>query len=381
MRSLKLRTMNAGRKRDRSVRSLIELRRTASTSRVLNLLEVWERADADPSITAAPFFRSLALNKSIIVKHRLRQDEFFLFDNYEPNATKVIIPFEKKDLGLGGQSVLIGQRGWMDMIREACNHASTVERDLDLLSVLDELPSLDPFLLREQLARNGHFPSAAYFSISESDLTKMQAYVAGEISALISLAYQTNSALGSVHTARLVSALLSNSLDARLEPLRVTLGLAGDSFREGVFSWKGFLYYKWMLSSMAPQLAKVSEEIAQLETTGSRDQELSDYITGAKRRLQRAILEHRQTVARALQVYDRAFRDLTHNGRPLAFREFLLSAPDMFVTLGEKVGLVAHIATFWRYRFPAGHRVSAPLEEAASILQEFEVSLGLEIMA
>jgi hypothetical protein len=184
-----------------------------------------------------------------------------------------------------------------------------------------------------------------------------------------------------VHTARLVSALLSNSLDARLEPLRLTLGLAGDSFREGVFSWKGFLYYKWMLSSLAPQLVKVSEEIAQLETTGSRDQELSDYVVGAKRRLQRAIYEHRQMVARALQVYDRAFRDLTHNGRPLAFREFLLSAPDMFVTLGEKVGLVAHIATFWRYRFPAGHRVSAPLEEAASILQEFEISLGLEIMA
>ena len=49
----------------------------------------------------------------------------------------------------------------------------------------------------------------------------------------------------------------------------------------------------------------------------------------------------------------------------------------MFLGLGENVGVVSHIASYWRYRFPQGKKVDAPLDEVAAILQEFEVSLGV----
>jgi hypothetical protein len=49
----------------------------------------------------------------------------------------------------------------------------------------------------------------------------------------------------------------------------------------------------------------------------------------------------------------------------------------MFMGLGENVGVVSHIASYWRYRFPTGKKLTCPLEEAASILQEFEISLGV----
>ena len=80
----------------------------------------------------------------------------------------------------------------------------------------------------------------------------------------------------------------------------------------------------------------------------------------------------------ALQVYDDAFRDLTVNSNPIAFRDFLLKAPEMFLTLGEKIGVISHIASFWRYRFPAGKPPVADLMEAVDILQEFEAGLGCE---
>jgi hypothetical protein len=111
--------------------------------------------------------------------------------------------------------------------------------------------------------------------------------------------------------------------------------------------------------------------------SGPRDSDLEDYITGAKRRLQRAIGFHRQRVVDALKVYDDAFNDLTVNGRPQAFRDFLLKAPGMFLGLGENVGVVSHIASYWRYRFPHGKKLACQPEEAASILQEFEISLGV----
>jgi hypothetical protein len=363
---------------DRSVRSLRKLQRTGSTSRVLNLLAITERMEATGGEPEPPFFASPMLARSLIIKHRLRQDETFLFDELRVNATKVIIPFERRDLGLGAQSVFVGQRGWVDQLRMACDGAPGFANDLALLQVIDELPSLDPFLLREYLRSRGHWPGPSYFAISQADIENMQTFVGAEIVALIRLAFQNGAEMGT-HTARLVSAILASELDERLDPLRKTLMLDGDEFREGVFSWKGFLYYKWMMHNLWPQLTAVIAEVGDLATSGPKDPDLSDYVARAKVRLQRAINFHRQRVVDALRVYDNAFGELTGNSRPQAFREFLLKAPSMFMSLCENVGVVSHIASYWRYRFPLGRKLVCPLEEAAGILQEFEVSLGVGV--
>jgi hypothetical protein len=51
----------------------------------------------------------------------------------------------------------------------------------------------------------------------------------------------------------------------------------------------------------------------------------------------------------------------------------------MFAALGERIGGISHIASFWRYRFPEGDPLAASWDEMMDILQDFEASLGLEI--
>ena len=70
------------------------------------------------------------------------------------------------------------------------------------------------------------------------------------------------------NTARLVEALLSSRNDERLEPLRLTLRLEGESYREGIFAWKGFLYYKWVLNSLWPKLREVLVELMKVKVVG-----------------------------------------------------------------------------------------------------------------
>lgn len=155
--------------------------------------------------------------------------------------------------------------------------------------------------------------------------------------------------------------------------------LEGESFKEGVFSWKGFLYYKWMLSRLWPQLATVSSEIGQLVIPGARDTETSRYLDEARKRLQASVMLERQAVQRTLKVYDDAFEDLIENGKPQAFRAFLLSAPELFLSLGEKVGVISHIASYWRYRFPEGAVPTAQVDEAIDIFQDFEGGLSVSL--
>lgn len=64
---------------DRSLRRLTSLQQSGSTARVLNLSSVHSRpADAE-AIAEAPFFEHPALDRCIIVKHRLRAQEYDAF--------------------------------------------------------------------------------------------------------------------------------------------------------------------------------------------------------------------------------------------------------------------------------------------------------------
>lgn len=362
---------------DRTARSLRSLERTASTSRVLNLLAIASQNVGRPDWSERPLFRNRVLNASMILKHRLRPDETYVFDDYRTSATKIIIPFERSDLALGGQSFLVGQRGWMDLLREACADHRALDHDVTVLRLLDSLPSLDPFLLREHLRRHNLQVAPCYFAISTADLEAMHGYVAMQVEELVNLAYARTGKGG--FTARLVEALLSTDIDERLEPLRATFMLEGQEFSEGVFSWKGFLYYKWMLTVLQPQLAAVAREIGTLTISGPRDLETGQYLDAARERIKHAILAQRSEIDRSLRAYDRAFEGLTQRGDPAAFRRFLLDAPQQFLSLGEKVGQVSHIASFWRYRFPKGRLAIVMVDEAIDIFQDFEAGLGEQL--
>jgi len=48
----------------------------------------------------------------------------------------------------------------------------------------------------------------------------------------------------------------------------------------------------------------------------------------------------------------------------------------MLMALGEGTGVVSHIASFWRFRFPKGKPLEATVGELLDILQDFDASLG-----
>jgi hypothetical protein len=372
--------MKSANKADRLTRSLRALDREASTSRVLNLLAIEARSGHRPEHAEAPLFRNRILNSALLVRHRLRADDIFLFDEVRPNATKVIIPFERSDLGLGGQSFFVGQRGWVDLLREACNEPTDMARDIATLKLIDQLPSLDPFLLREHLRRHGLSVAPSYFALSGADMEQMQSFVSVQISTLIDLAYRhTDRAAPGAHASRLVEALLSTDVDERLEPLRKTLVMDGESFKEGVFSWKGFLYYKWTLTRLWSELDVVGGEIAHLKVTCNRDDQAQHLVDDMRKRLRLGIISERKAIMRTLDIYDRAFEGLIDHGKPHGFREFLLRAPEMFLSLGERVGVLAHIASFWRYRFPRGVPLVADIDDAVDILQDFDAGLSASL--
>lgn len=345
----------------------------ASTSRVLNLGQIAKNFRNERDYALKPMFRSPVINTSFILKHRMRPDESYMFSSVRSVATKVIVPFDLTDLRAGGRSIFVEQRGFVDSLREAGRYnEENLERDLRVLRVMNAIPSLDPFLLREHLRNHDIEVAPCYFEISAGDQSRMHDFVATELSRLIALAHGGEGSSAD----RMVSALLSSRVDEKLEPLRATLGLSGNDFREGVFSWRGFLYYKWAMTKIWPSVVEVLNEIKHIVPRGTVTPGQKAFLTRTRRSIIEMVRDNGKDVDRVLNIYNRSFEDLVTHQAPKSFRDFLLSAPFMFLELGEKTGAIGHIVNFWRYRFPAGATMQIEAEELGVIFQDFSSGFG-----
>jgi hypothetical protein len=364
---------------DRGVRSLANLQKSASTARVLNLWAIKQRKGMDPEYQANPLFKNPALNSAIILKHKLRGSEADLFSASRSSATKILVPLESKDLRLGARFAFIGQKGFGD----ALHHTFGVDIDEDsadhrVLRILDEVPTLDPFLVREQLRRGGFEPARCYFDLSEADSRRMFSFAQNEIEALVRLSMGDDDETAAEQGSKLTQKILANSADAELDPLRRTLQLDALQFQEGVFCWKAFLYYKWQLSDLLPRVNVVLQQIRTVRPQGPMSDETKIYLGSASETLSRALMGACRDVRMTLEIYDVAYGNLTEQSDPLAFRDFLLKAPALFNALGEKLGAIEHIVSFWRYRFPNEKITAIAPDALADIFKDFEIGLGVK---
>jgi hypothetical protein len=362
---------------DRSVRSLSGLG-AASSNRVLNLLAIAEANAENEAHRSAPLFVSGILNSSLILKHRLRADEVDFFSARRALATKIIIPFERSDLKFGGRSLFIGQKGFEDLLQEAVNYKERkdMRRDLDVLRLIDSVPSLDPFLLREHLRVNDIRPAPCYFAISDADQNRMHNYAALEMSRLTSMAGGGSRHNGA--TSRMVEALLSNEVDDKLEPLRATLNLGPTEFSEGVFSWRGFIYYKWCLDESWPNLIRALRGIKAVMPIGRLSSDERKLLEASKNVILRGAKANSVEIRRIIGIYDNAYAGMIERQDPKLFREFLLGAPKLFLDIGERMGAISHITSFWNYRFPVGAPRAAHADELIVIFQDFSRGMAAE---
>jgi hypothetical protein len=250
------------------------------------------------------------------------------------------------------------------------------DNDYRTLRILDETPSLDPFLLREQLRRHGLHPAQCYFDLSPSDARSILSFAQREIEPLVRVTLGADAAL-MTHARKLAQKILINSGDMELEPLRRTMQMDHEQYREGMFCWKAFLYYKWRLVELLQNVPEVAKHIETIRPRGHVDPDTKEVLRTSRENIRTAFNQSLRRVRDTLRVYDNAYQGLTQKHDPVGFRNFLLNAPAMFNELGERLGAVDHVISFWRFRFPPKKPVTISGEDLADIFIDFERSLNI----
>lgn len=364
-----------------SIRSLAALRE-ASSSRVLNLHAVSREHATPDNYTHKPLFDSPTLNNAILVKHHLFPDDYYLFKKPITNATKIILPLDKGDLFIGGTSFFCEQRGYENFLKDLGRYGErSMARDVKILGILNDLPSFDPFLVRERLAMENVRVADYYFELSDADKRDMHTFVENVMTSLVTQVFKDDSspvrAGEKSAAARFAAAMLAVGAEDQLEPLRKSLMLEGDQFRQGIFSWRGLLYYTWQYADLFPKVKQVLQEIVEMPVSGGVRPGDVESARKCKRRLGHQITTVGQQVAEAIAQFDTEYAKLTEGQDPRAFRDFLLGARTKFVDLGEKLGGLSHIETFWRFRFPEKQTRPIPADDVIPIFIDFMANLGM----
>jgi hypothetical protein len=334
------------------VASLNSIIARSSSARVLDLHSLAVSVPDDPEYLTRPLFTHPVLNRAIIAKHFVRPDEFGQWTNRRIAATKVIFPFDAIDLTLGGQYVFVDEPGFLVQLERHLDYGEvSKDRDVRVLRLLDRLPTLDPFLLRETLMANRVDAAPCYFRFSPTDKSEMLGFVAAEMEALIALCFGGKTT-GDVRAKRLSELLLAEQRDFHeLEPLRETLRMSEEEFSDAMFCWKAVLYYRWRSRTLAPLLKRTRRSIALVGDLKFKS-ELTPFVRAATRQIDSIVAASGREVANALKIYDHAFRTLTVDQAPEHFSRFLMDGSRLFAGLGEHVARLEQIVSFWSHMFP-----------------------------
>lgn len=350
------------------------MERRSSSARFLNLAALAARLEAAGDREAAPVLVSPRLRGVLVVKERLAPSVGGSASLVR-SATKVVLPFARDQLQLGAWSIVVGEDDWQAKLSAYCGDSGCAASDLATLKLVADLPSLDPFLVREALRAGGLPLREECLQLTPDDASRMQRFVRDEIKRLIDLAYGGGPSTERL-TGKLVDALLSSGADERLEPLRQTLQLTAETYQQGLFAWKGFLYYKWILNEHWAPLKESLDGLAAVRPLGSNDAELLKEISAAKLAVRESVKRHVVEVKRYLVEYDRLFHTFTEGGDAAVFRDFLLSARSRFLSLGERSGLLCEFVHVWTERGPDLKRNAMNAASLLELLRQMDVELA-----
>jgi hypothetical protein len=374
-----LQRQNRARSRQAGVRDLDDMLRNAESSRVLNLSRIHQEWGDMEDYAVHPLFENKALNRSIVIKQTVSPSETYNFRKARPGgrATKVIFPLDRNDYSLGGLYLFVGQNNFS---AELANHFSgdyrLSDRDEKVLQMVDELPTLDPFLLYALLKSNDFYVSEIYFQVTENDRRQIQSEMTGEFRPLVSLCFP-NTAEESEKIRIFIDKILNFSEGEELAALRESFKLERQAFAQAMFAWRGLIYYKWRSRALKAKLEELTASLARIRPTeatpmGGRMLELS------RTKILRIASGAGDKLARTIARYDAVFADFVQGQQVEKFRAFLKLAPAMFANCGQSIAILEHIINFFDRKAKVLRPGTVSSYDFARVLADLEVELGLD---
>lgn len=328
-----------------------------SPSVSLNLLRLTQRAEPG----SQPFFASPAMNQVIIFKYPNFEFEIAEEEELEygrstawisvtrPVETAIFIPQNPEMPENGGYAIYVRQRNFTKLFRLhlGVDLVGDDSPDVKILQVMDQVPSLDPFLLKTTFDQHNISVPSHFFHMAEAEEQLLKTKVAQRILPVIGLAVGVSQTDLNRYAERFVQAIWNPHLKEAslfIEALRISPSQATEIFH----AWKGITFYQLQFERELPKITQVLDWFRSAECVpidihahaAFRDQ-LEMYKIDVVARIQACIAKIRQI----FRDYEGAYDALIKRDDPSRFREFLITSGSRYWVLGYCSISLSHCAS------------------------------------
>jgi hypothetical protein len=348
------------------LRRLEKLQNTRNSPRVLNLIALeadfgvaedaaYAKQNATPPASGAePFFFNSGLNKAIFVKHNLRPEEYELFDAHSVVETKVIVPFDKARLELGGRSFFLAERAAKDTLRgifkiNPDGRDGQTARDMKVLRVLNKVPSFDAFVLREALRLAGVNVDPRYFSASYQEIQAATATIYADIGPLVQAALGKNASIDELE--RFVDEVWNVDGSGKQNRFFEALRIPRSEWAEIVFAWKALLYYRQKTHREEDRLPRLARAIKSVRVTNNVNMCSTRELHELKQQLVRNLLGLQSRAQEDSERLSQALVSAISAFEVKRFRQWLRTLSSNIVKLGTDVTIFDQVVSYYLYEF------------------------------
>lgn len=294
---------------------------------------------------AQGLFRSAPLNDVVLTKEMLTRTDPRRADS-SPIGTKLYVPFEVEKPEKGGRSILIHNEQLPAFLTATLGltvvgDEATLSADLPILRTIDELPSLDAFLLRDALSLQGITANENYFEVSTEDRGEIQRFIRGKMEMLVRAAFG-----GARPDQDKVTHLIDTVWEAKdlaaLDPLILALRCPRDEALAIFAAWKGIMFYSFdyfrseeKRKTLALWLKKNAKPSAALP------KDYSLYLSERVQTVVQRLREHWLSVDEVLKEYNQLYESFVSSMDPAGFINFLRNAKQISYAVGISLGKIS----------------------------------------
>jgi hypothetical protein len=263
--------------------------------------------------------------------------------------TKVYLPFEN-GLEKGGQAINFSDKNFNDVI-SGLRSSNTIDdhedmlRDQLVLQLIESLPSLDPFLLKEKLFQLELDVDEKYFSLTDEAWREIRAFVMSKFRPMIGFAYPTRTP-NELQVAKLTEMLWEAKDNPDVRQMMSSLSVPPELVSDVLYSWKGIIYYEYVYTKSNE---KIKSLLMWLDQIGNQ---LGGLTTSTKERRNKIRAKLSENIAAMLPIlrdhkiaYDELF---VHKKNAQPFVSFLSQCSKQFWSLSRSVGQMMVVLQIWQ---------------------------------
>ena len=310
---------------------------------------------------------------------------------YHPIETGIYLPYSTVTPGDGGCAIYMRQRNYQQLLEDYLGLSlddsreggeaealakGTLDQDTRLLSLMDTIPTLDPFLLKECFDTNNIVYDPAVLRLDRQEELEIRRLISEKISPIIQKAFEAGDRSMSSRE-RLLEALWNPALPEARSFVRA-FGIA-ETEAVSVFSaWRGITFYQLQVRVLGPRLKEMigwlkSKDSTPIDATINKVYMPQLQMFSVK--INTLINQNIADMRAILQRYESAFETFIA-GDPRELTGFLRSARKVYYILGYCTSSLNSACSIFSREIKPPTRLRINFEETNKLYTRLDTTLA-----